>query len=437
MALSGDEPLTISKGTVTLSTTIYNAANNSVVSGALPLGFVSVRHRQLQRCDRGLHAHDQRCKLHVHEPERNRRRGQRRAIDDARSAGAGSYKFDASFAGDANYNVALSGDEPLTISKGTVTLNTTIHNAAGGAAITGPVSVGISVYDTASFSGATAGFTPSISQVSYTFTTPSGTGGAGSGGQSTTQGPLGAGSDKFDASFAGDANYNAAVSGDEPLTVNQLFCPTIVTTPSPTAITLGTTGTPLKDTANLQGGYNPTGTITFTLYDPNGHLVDTETATVSGNGQYSTPTGYTLPTCGTVAGVYQWDATYKGDSNNKVATDNNDPAEQVAVITPCCNLRECHIFRLQRHQHHERHRPPRQHPAGRHRLGDLHRARRRLRPALAGQLHGRGADRSIRTTLTSRPSTGRSRRSSGRELTPSVRSRCPTVSTRLTSFAGR
>ena len=38
--------------------------------------------------------------------------------------------------------------------------------------------------------------------------------------------------------------------------------------------------------------------------------------TVSGNGTYTTPTGYTLPTTGTVTGTYQWVATYSGDGNN-------------------------------------------------------------------------------------------------------------------------
>ncbi len=38
--------------------------------------------------------------------------------------------------------------------------------------------------------------------------------------------------------------------------------------------------------------------------------------TVSGNGTYTTPTGYTLPTTGTVTGTYQWNATYSGDTNN-------------------------------------------------------------------------------------------------------------------------
>ena len=73
----------------------------------------------------------------------------------------------------------------------------------------------------------------------------------------------------------------------------------------------------LKDTATLSGGYNPTGTITFTLYNPNGTLVDTVTVTVSGDGSYTTPTGYTLPTTGTVTGTYQWDASYSGDKQQQ------------------------------------------------------------------------------------------------------------------------
>ena len=59
--------------------------------------------------------------------------------------------------------------------------------------------------------------------------------------------------------------------------------------------------------------------------------MDTETVTVSGNGTYTTPTGYTLPTSGTVTGTYQWDASYSGDSNNNAASDNNASNEQVTV----------------------------------------------------------------------------------------------------------
>ena len=45
-------------------------------------------------------------------------------------------------------------------------------------------------------------------------------------------------------------------------------------------------------------------------------VVDTEVVTVSGNGTYITPVGYTLPTASSVAGTYQWVASYSGDINN-------------------------------------------------------------------------------------------------------------------------
>ena len=97
--------------------------------------------------------------------------------------------------------------------------------------------------------------------------------------------------------------------------------------PNMTSVTLGGNPMTLNDTAVLSAGYSPTGTITFTLYQGT-TLVDTETATVNGNGSYSTPTGYTLPTTGTVTGSYQWDATYSGDTNNNGATDINAANEQ-------------------------------------------------------------------------------------------------------------
>ena len=69
--------------------------------------------------------------------------------------------------------------------------------------------------------------------------------------------------------------------------------PTLSTTPDQTSVTLGPPVT-LKDTADLEGGSNPTGIITFTLVGPDGTtVVDTEMVLVNGNGLYSTPTGFT------------------------------------------------------------------------------------------------------------------------------------------------
>ena len=49
--------------------------------------------------------------------------------------------------------------------------------------------------------------------------------------------------------------------------------------------------------------------------------------TVNGDGTYTTPKGYSLPSNAAV-GVYQWDATYTGDGNNIAATDNNERASR-------------------------------------------------------------------------------------------------------------
>jgi uncharacterized repeat protein (TIGR01451 family) len=142
---------------------------------------------------------------------------------------------------------------------------------------------------------------------------------------------LNAGTYYWVASYGGDSSNTSAVAGcaDEPVTVapNQ---PSIVTTPAPSSVTLGTSTVTLKDAAVLSGGSSPTGSITFTLVYK-GATVDTETVSVSGNGTYSTPTGYTLATSGTVTGTYQWNASYSGDGNNKPASETDDPLERVTV----------------------------------------------------------------------------------------------------------
>ena len=57
----------------------------------------------------------------------------------------------------------------------------------------------------------------------------------------------------------------------------------------------------MDDSAFLSGGYAPTGSITFTLYNPLDVVVESEIADISGNGTCVTPTGYTP----TAAGTYE------------------------------------------------------------------------------------------------------------------------------------
>jgi parallel beta-helix repeat protein len=136
---------------------------------------------------------------------------------------------------------------------------------------------------------------------------------------------------QWDSSYSGDSNDLAASetnASNEQVKVSAAS-PSITTTPNTTTGMCGTSET-LKDTATLAGAYNPAGTITFTLYSPNDTVLDTETMTVNGDGTYSTPRGYSLPT-NPAPGTYQWDASCSGDKNNNTATDYNDNAEQVMV----------------------------------------------------------------------------------------------------------
>ena len=115
------------------------------------------------------------------------------------------------------------------------------------------------------------------------------------------------------------------------MTVN-IASSTLGTIPNTTTVTLDPNPVTLTDTATLEGGFHPTGTITFTLFHNGGTTpVATETVTVNGNDTYTTPAGFTLPTSGTVTGTYQWDATYDGDTNNNTASDTGSVAEQVTV----------------------------------------------------------------------------------------------------------
>jgi PEP-CTERM motif len=126
-------------------------------------------------------------------------------------------------------------------------------------------------------------------------------------------------------SYSGDPGNHSA--GDQGGSTEQVMVnpasPGLDTTASPG----GVVGSTLTDIATVSGGYNPTGTITFTLTSPSDSVVDTETVTVDGNGIYATPVGFTTSS----AGQYQWEAAYTGDGNNLTEIASLEP---VSVAAP-------------------------------------------------------------------------------------------------------
>ena len=87
--------------------------------------------------------------------------------------------------------------------------------------------------------------------------------------------------------------------------------PTITTSQQPASATVGGS---ISDTATVSGGYNPTGTVTFTLYsNPNGTGTPLYTSPASAlSGGTASSGSYTTSATGTD----YWVATYSGDSNN-------------------------------------------------------------------------------------------------------------------------
>ena len=88
-----------------------------------------------------------------------------------------------------------------------------------------------------------------------------------SGGTATSAGytATATGTDYWVATYNGDSNNNAVTSGTtaEPVTITPAT-PTINTSQQPATATVGTS---IADKATVSGGYNPTGTVTFNLYN--------------------------------------------------------------------------------------------------------------------------------------------------------------------------
>ena len=254
---------------------------------------------------------------------------------------AGTYRWVATYNGDGNNNPVTTTcndpNEDVVVSPVSPSIITT---ASPG------VTVGGSVFDTAKIA---AGFNPTgtitfrlypPTDVScaatpvFTSAVPVSGNGTYTSGSFTT---VTTGTFRWTASYSGDANNNTATSpcnaANESVIVSAAT-PSITTTASP-GVTLGGS---VSDTATLSGGFNPGGTITFSLFGPadtscTATPVFTSTVTVSGNGSYTSASH--VPA---IAGTYRWKAVYSGDSNNASAGSPCNAPNESVTVTPSTGL---------------------------------------------------------------------------------------------------
>ena len=240
---------------------------------------------------------------------------------------AGTDYWVATYNGDANNSSVSSGtaDEPVSVGQMTPSISTSAQPSS--------VTVGGQVADQATVSG---GDSPTGTVTFTLYDNSSGTGNSlytdaneplnNGSAQSASYTTTSAGTDYWVATYNGDTNNSPVSSGggDEPVSVGQ-GTPSISTSAQPTSAVLGTS---IADQATMSGGENPSGTVTFDLYDNStgtGPALFTSSKPLSGG--TATSGSYTP----TATGTYYWVATYGGDANNKSVTSPS--ADEPVTIT--------------------------------------------------------------------------------------------------------
>jgi hypothetical protein len=231
---------------------------------------------------------------------------------------AGDFYWQAVYSGDANNDGATSPctSEHLVVNKAKPTIATTLSDTS--------VTVGATVHDSATLSGATndAGGT-----VTYTvYTNDTCTADPQDAGTKTVSNGTVPDSDPITFNSAGDFYWQAVYSGDANNDGATSVCTEekLVVNKQQSAISTKPNLIPNDDATITGTTSNAGGTITFNLYSPSdatcsGTPAYTETVDVTGNGTYSTTnTAFVAKDTGT----WRWQVTYSGDANNEGSTSD-------------------------------------------------------------------------------------------------------------------
>jgi hypothetical protein len=248
-------------------------------------------------------------------------------------ATAGTYRWTASYSGDANNEAATSvcnaANETSTVSKVLPTLSTTASNATLGATIADSAALGAGFSPTGTITFKVFGPEDATCTGTPAFEATVNVNGAGNYGSGNFS-PTAAGAYRWTATYSGDASNNAATSAcnaaNETSTVGKAS-PALATTASN-----ATVGAAIADSGALSAGVAPTGTVTFKAFGPEnatctGTPAFEATIPVAGNGNY--PSGNFTPAA---AGTYRWTASYSGDANNNAATSPCNSANETSTV---------------------------------------------------------------------------------------------------------
>ncbi len=276
---------------------------------------------------------------------------------------AGSYSYQATYNGTANYTSKTGGCEPFTVQQATPTVSTVAQDSGGNTIDNGshPAALGVLAHDTTTLGGKVDSFsldgTGAVTYVlysndscapgasnQYVLSSENVNVSSDAAANSSATSALAAGSYSYQATYNGTANYTSKTGGCEPFTVQQAT-PTVTTVVKDGAspanpVTDGspaTYGTPTHDTASLSSlvsGFSAdsTATLTYSFYtthDCSGSAASTQSVTVASDNSVPDSTAQTLG-----AGTYSYQATYNGNANYTTATATCEKfTVQKAVLT--------------------------------------------------------------------------------------------------------
>jgi len=256
-------------------------------------------------------------------------------VDASGSAGVQTKQLgSASFTGDSSGDDGGAFGSDTTTVKASPSISTKLSDES--------IGTGETIHDSATLTGATATaggtatysvYTDSDCETIYAGHQPSGNPKTVTNGVVPDSGNVTfdeVGTFYWQAVYSGDSKNEGSDSecASEVVTVDKAS-PSIKTTPSAG----GTVGVVIHDVATLSGGYNPTGSVTFELFDVtdancSGNPVFTD-ADVAISGLTATSDNFTTISEGT----YRWIATYNGDSNNEPVSSGCQD-EQVVITKP-------------------------------------------------------------------------------------------------------